>query len=69
MWEAVVDRTGKNWGFHYNLLGIQPGFRSDNGFVARTGYVQPSASNRITVFGKPGELFERYQLFLQSNAI
>lgn len=69
LWEAVVDRTGKSWGFHYNLLGIQPGFRSDNGFVARTGYVQPSASNRFTVFGKPGELFERYQLFLQSNAI
>ncbi|MBL0940275.1 MAG: carbohydrate binding family 9 domain-containing protein [Gemmatimonadaceae bacterium] len=69
LWEAVMDRTGRQWGFHYNLLGVQPGFRSENGFVARTGFIQPNISNRFTVFGTPGRLFERYQLFTQVSGI
>jgi hypothetical protein len=69
LWEAVLDRTGRPWGYHYNLLGIQPGFRSDNGFVARTGFVQPNIANRFTIFGTPGRLFERYQGFVQTNAL
>ncbi|MCA0377239.1 MAG: carbohydrate binding family 9 domain-containing protein [Gemmatimonadetes bacterium] len=69
LWEGVVDRTGRRWGFHYNLLGIQPGFRTDNGFVARTGFVQPNAANRVTFFGKPGGFFERYMVFVQANGI
>jgi hypothetical protein len=69
MWEAVVDRTGRNFGFHYNILGIAPQFRADNGFVNRTGIVQPSINNRFTVFGPPGNWFERYQVFVQSSAI
>ncbi|WP_148306259.1 hypothetical protein [Gemmatirosa kalamazoonensis] len=63
MWEGVVDRTGRNWGFHYNVIGIGPRFQTDNGFVPRTGYVQPSFSNRFTVYGRPGGLFERYNVF------
>lgn len=69
LWEAVVDRTGRAWGFHYNLIGIQPGFRTDNGFVARTGYVQPNASNRITLFGKPGRFFERDMVFMSLSGL
>lgn len=69
LWEAAVDRTGRSWGFHYNLLGIQPDFRSDNGFVSRTGFVRPNSSNRITIFGKPGSAFEQYQLFASVSGI
>lgn len=69
LWEAVLDRTGRQWGYHYNLLGIQPGFRSENGFVARTGFVQPNIANRFTIFGTPGRLLERYQVFVQTNAL
>src|SRR5262249_29368735 len=54
LWEAVVDRTGRAWGFHYNVIGIDPAFAADNGFVPRVGYVQPSASNRFTWYGAPG---------------
>ena len=31
LWEAVLDRTGRSWGFHYNIIGIAPEFRADNG--------------------------------------
>jgi hypothetical protein len=69
LWEAVVDRTGRQWGYHYNIIGVQPGFRTDNGFVARTGYVQPSINNRFTLFGKQGKLLERYMVFMQSGLL
>lgn len=69
LWEAVVDRTGRAWGFHYNVIGIRPDFRADNGFVARTGFVQPSVSNRVTFFGKQGQLFERFMLFSSTSGL
>jgi hypothetical protein len=69
MWEAVVDRTGRSWGFHYNLLGIGPNFESANGFVPRVGFVQPNVANRFTLYGRPGALLERYQVFATTTAI
>ncbi|HTE44949.1 MAG TPA: carbohydrate binding family 9 domain-containing protein [Gemmatimonadaceae bacterium] len=69
MWEAVVDGTGRNFGFHYNVIGIHPDFQTDNGFVARVGYVQPSVSNRFTWYGRPGLPFERFNVFGTLNAL
>ncbi|MEO7362102.1 MAG: hypothetical protein ABI120_17360, partial [Gemmatimonadaceae bacterium] len=69
LWEAVVDRTGRLYGFHFGVLGVAPNFQADNGFVARTGFVQPSFATRFTLFGKQGGLFERYNVFLQSSAL
>ncbi len=69
LWETVVDRTGRGTGFHYSILGVQPNFRADNGFVARTGYVQPSINNRLTLFGPSGAFVERYMAFLQTSAL
>ncbi len=69
LWEAVVDRTGRGWGFHYSVLGVTPEFRTENGFVARTGYVNVSAANRVSLFGKQGQLFEKWQTFAQTNGL
>jgi hypothetical protein len=69
MWEAVLDRTGRNFGFHYNVLGIGPNFQTDNGFVPRTGFVQPGIANRFTVYGRPGALFERYNVFTNVSGL
>ena len=69
MWEAVLDRTGRSFGFHYNVIGIHPDFAAWNGFVPRTGYVQANVLNRFTAYGHPGSLFERYNVFLTSNAL
>lgn len=69
MWEAVVDATNRAWGFHYNVLGIHPDFRTDNGFLPRVGYVKPNAMNRFTWYGAPGALAERFNVFLNENAI
>jgi hypothetical protein len=69
MWEAVVDATNRGWGFHYNVLGIHPDFRTDNGFLPRTGYVKPNAANRFTWYGTSGALVERFNVFLNANGI
>ncbi len=69
MWEAVVDATGRGYGFHYNLLGIAPDFRADNGFVPRTGIVRPGINQRFTWYGKPGAVAERYQIFAQLSGL
>ena len=69
LWEAVLDRTGRSWGFHYNILGVSPQFRADNGFLPRTGFVQPSISNRVTWYGKPGSVFEQANAFISFNGL
>jgi hypothetical protein len=69
MWEAVLDGTGRSFGFHYNVLGIDPDFHADNGFVPRIGYVKPSAAHRFTYYGQPGARLERFNVFLMTNAL
>jgi hypothetical protein len=69
MWEGVVDATGRGWGFHYNVLGIAPDFRADNGFVPRTGFVKPNIAHRFTWYGRPGALAERFQIFATTNGL
>ena len=69
LWEAVLDRTGRAFGFHYNVFGIRPDFAAWNGFVPRTGFVQPNISNRFTLYGRPGSLFERYNMFISASAL
>ncbi|MFI5228010.1 MAG: DUF5916 domain-containing protein [Gemmatimonadales bacterium] len=67
MWEAVLDGTGRNFGFHYNVLGISPQFETDNGFVPRRGFIEPNASNRFTLYGRPGARLERFNVFLTTT--
>ncbi|MGH7669663.1 MAG: DUF5916 domain-containing protein [Gemmatimonadaceae bacterium] len=69
MWEAVLDGTGRRFGLHYNVLGVGNGFADDNGFVQRTGIVQPNASNRITLYGAPGAFIERFNVMLLTSAV
>lgn len=68
MWEAVLDGTGRGFGMHYGILGIGNGFADDNGFVQRTGIVSPNFMNRVTLYGGPGALVERFNVFLQTGA-
>jgi uncharacterized protein DUF5916 len=69
MWEAILDRTGRSFGFHYNVIGFDPAFQADNGFVSRVGYVQPSVSNRYTWYGTPGHAFEQFNVFGTLNGL
>lgn len=69
MWEVVVDRTGRSYGFHYGVLGIGQDFAADNGFVPRSGIVQPGIANRFTLYGGPGAFVERYDIFVRAEGV
>jgi hypothetical protein len=61
------DRTGRRWGFHYTLRGVEPGFNAAAGFVNRTNVIQTNAFNRLSFYGEKGALVQTYGTFLQSN--
>jgi len=69
MWNAAVDGTGRRFGFHYAILGVGDAFAADNGFVRRTGFVQPNVTNRVTLYGGPGALVERFNNYFQTGAL
>ncbi len=65
--QADWDRTGRQWGFHYTLRGVEPGFNAAAGFVNRTNVIQTNAFNRLSFYGKKGALVQTYGAFLQSS--
>lgn len=69
MWEAVLDRTGRAFGFHYTLLGIGHGFAADNGFVPRIGIVEPGIANRLSFYGAPGAWIEKLNVMVRTGAV
>ncbi|HEU5217531.1 MAG TPA: DUF5916 domain-containing protein [Gemmatimonadales bacterium] len=64
LFQAVWDRTGRAWGFHYNLLAVGPGFKAASGFVNRTGVVSANGFNRLSFYGRQGALVQTYGTFV-----
>jgi hypothetical protein len=69
IWQLEVDRTGRSYGFNYQVNGIGQGFESDAGFVPRTDIVQAHSFNRFSVYGRRGALVERVNLFQQIQGL
>jgi len=64
--QADWDRTGRAWGFHYTLRGVEPGFDAAAGFVNRTGLVEARTFNRFSFYGAKGALVQTYGTFVQA---
>jgi hypothetical protein len=67
--QADWDRTGRAWGFHYTLRGVEPGFNSAAGFVNRTGIVEARTFNRFSFYGEKGALVQTYGTFVQASRV
>ncbi len=65
IWLAEWDRTGRSWGFNYQLNAQGAGFDDQAGFVnrLRSGVVNGHFFNRITFYGARGALLENLTLF------
>ena len=61
------DRTGRMWGFHYTLRGVEPGFNAAAGFVNRTGLIEARTFNRFSFYGARDALIQTYGLFVQAQ--
>lgn len=67
--EAVWDRTGRSWGFHYSAKAIGPEFQAASGFVNRTGIIQGTGFNRLSWYGPAGGLLQTATAFIGMNRI
>jgi hypothetical protein len=63
IWKAELDRTGRAFGFNYQLNGVGEDFESHAGFVNRRNVVSGRAMNRLTWFGPQGAALERVTIF------
>ena len=63
VWRAEVDRTGRVWGFNYQLNALGDRFESDAGFVPRVGYQQAHAFNRLAWLGSPSSFIQNFTTF------
>jgi hypothetical protein len=63
LYQADWDRTGRQWGFHYALRSLDPGFNAAAGFVNRTGIIEGRIINRTSFYGSPGALVQTYGAF------
>ena len=61
--QADWDRTGRMWGFHYTLRGVEPGFNAASGFINRTGIVEARIFNRLSFYGAKDALVQTYGSF------
>jgi hypothetical protein len=65
IWLAEFDRTGRSWGFNYQLRGLGRGFDDQAGFVdsLRSNVVHGHLFDRFTLYGARGALLENFTVF------
>jgi len=69
LWKAEVDRTGRSFGFNYQINGIGRDFEAQSGFVNRTSIVSAHVFNRFTAYGGRGALVENFTTFFGPTRI
>lgn len=69
IWKLELDRTGRAWGFNYQLNGVGKDFITRSGFVNRNDISNASVFNRFTLYGKRGALLENYTVFFGPRRI
>ncbi len=58
LWDASLNRNGREFGFRYTLNGIDDNFRAPTGFITRGAIAHGAIDHRGTWFNKRGSLFE-----------
>lgn len=69
IWKAALDRTGRAWGFNFQVNAIGDDFVSRAGYVPRAGIVNGHAFNRLTLFGAEGAAIENLTVFFGPERI
>ena len=58
LWEGILARNGKRFGFRYTMTGIDEQFRTLSGFISRPGIAHGAIDHRATWFNERGNLLE-----------
>lgn len=67
IWKLEYDRTGRSWGFNYQVNAIGDDFITRSGFVNRNGIAFARAFNRLTWYGARGAMLENFTTFFGLN--
>lgn len=54
LWDLKLERSGRVFGATARFQAIHPDFRTDAGFLTRTGVAHATLQPRLTLFGSPG---------------
>jgi len=58
LWEGILGRNGRKFGFRYSITGIDEDFRALSGFISRPGIVHAALDHRATWFNERGSVLE-----------
>ncbi|HEY4130798.1 MAG TPA: DUF5916 domain-containing protein, partial [Gemmatimonadaceae bacterium] len=58
LWEGILARNGKHFGFRYTATGISDRFLASSGFISRNGIVHGAIDHRGTWFNERGGFLE-----------
>ena len=67
IWKLEYDRTGRSWGFNYQVNSIGKDFITRSGFVNRNNIAFARAFNRFTWYGARGARLENFTTFFGAN--
>jgi hypothetical protein len=67
--QADWDRTGRQWGFHYAVRALEPGFGAAAGFVNRTGIIEARTFNRLSFYGAKDAAIQTWGAFITADRI
>jgi hypothetical protein len=60
--QVYLDRTARRWGYIATLRDVPSSFRTETGFVRRRGVTELSGGNRVSWYGAPGALLQRFDV-------
>lgn len=66
--QVYFDRTARYWGYLITLRDVPADFRTETGFVRRTGITEISGGNRVSWYGAPGATLEEVD-FVQGGSL
>ena len=67
IWKLEYDRTGRSWGFNYQVNSIGEDFITRSGFVNRNNVDFARGFNRLTWYGARGAWLENFTTFFGVN--
>jgi hypothetical protein len=59
---SSFTRSGRTFGFRYEVRGVSPGFVTQSGFIPRSDYVETQAANRVAFLGRPGAFVQNWSM-------
>lgn len=69
IWQAVLNRNGRHFGYRYAVNGIHDDFRAASGFISRGGVITTNLTHRGTWFGSADALVQSFTAGVLLNGV